>query len=592
MTLRALGNTARITLGMEHEKYSMTRLASAHDTLKSSYDVIVVGSGYGGGVTASRLSRAGKRVAVLERGREILTGEFPAKFPDLKNDMQVRGKTLRTGPNTALFDVRLGADMHVLVGCGLGGGSLVNAGVSLRPDPRVFSDEVWPGQVAQDGTLDQGFARAEKWLRPSSDPRASEMTKYKVLDGAAKSLGHVMVAPRIAVSFEANTNPAGVEQPACTRCGDCCGGCNVGAKNTVALTYLPDSVRHGAELFTEITVRHVEKLSNGTWRVHAVRSNVADPASDPGFTIEAPFVVLAAGTLGSTEILLRSRAKGLAVSDRLGERFSANGDIIAFGYGSKTPVNAIGVGHPSKVDGLEIGASVSGQLEVHDADNLDNEMCVQEGAMPSAIAPALPLMFLPNGRLLGALQSLINGVYKGPFASMQTFFAVSHDSASGRFKLEDDKLSLAWPNAKDEPVYKRLDAVLQGIVAHAGGDYVKNPMAGTVMGHQPATAHPLGGAVMGRDCDSGVVNHKSQVFDARAGGAGSTAVYKGLYVIDGSIIPRSLGVNPLFTITALSERAMIHFAADHGLQFDDESVIGDEPVRVSEPGMVRRMESV
>ena len=567
----------------------MTRLARARDQLKCSYDVIVIGSGYGGGVTASRLSRAGQRVAVLERGREILTGEFPGKFPDLKNDLQVRGKHVRTGPNTALFDVRLGTDMHVLVGCGLGGGSLVNAGVTLRPDTRVFTDSCWPGQIAQDGTLDQGYARAERWLRPSADPRANEMTKYKVLDGAAKALGHAMVAPRVAVSFEANTNPAGIEQPACTRCGDCCGGCNVGAKNTVALSYLPDAVRHGAELFTEITVRHIEKLKSGQWRVHAVNSSAADPANDAGFTIDAAVVVLAAGTLGSTEILLRSRDKGLAVSDRLGERFSANGDIIAFGYGSKTPVNAIGVGHPAKVEGLEIGASVSGQIEVRDADNLDHEMCVQEGAMPSAIAPALPLMFLPNGRLLGALQSLINGVYKGPFASMQTFFAVSHDSASGRFKLDDDKLALAWPNAKDEPVYKRLDDTLRAIVGHAGGDYVKNPMAGTVMGHQPATAHPLGGAVMGRDVASGVVNHKSQVFDAGSRLGASTAVHIGLYVIDGSIIPRSLGVNPLFTITALSERAMIHFAADHGLTFDDEAVSAGQAVRVNEPGAILRV---
>ena len=547
----------------------MARLASAFEQLKPSYDVIVVGSGYGGGVTASRLSRAGKRIAVLERGREILTGEFPGKFPDLKNDMQVHGKTMRTGPSTALFDVRIGADMHVLVGCGLGGGSLVNAGVTLRPDPRVFADEVWPGQVAQDGTLDQGYARAERWLRPSSDPRASEMTKYKVLDEAAQSLGHAMVAPRVAVSFEDTVNPAGVAQPACTRCGDCCGGCNVGAKNTVALTYLPDAVQYGAELFTDITVRHVEKLDGGTWRVHAVRTSAAGKGMEQGFILEAKVVVLAGGTLGSTEILLRSRSKGLRLSGRLGERFSANGDIIAFGYGSNTAVNAIGVGHPSKVEGLEIGASVSGQMEIRDAENLDNEMCVQEGAFPSAIAPALPLMFLPNGRLLGALQSLINGVYKGPFASMQTFFAVSHDDASGRFKLEDDKLSLSWPNAKDQPVYQRLDDTLRAIVRHAGGDYVKNPMAGTVMGHQPATAHPLGGAVMGRDSSSGVVNHKSQVFDAAGSASGSTAVHAGLYVIDGSIIPRSLGVNPLFTITALSERAMIHFAADHGLSFDD-----------------------
>jgi cholesterol oxidase len=134
----------------------MSRLSLPISALKSRYDVIVVGSGYGGGVTASRLSRAGKRVAVLERGREIATGAFPQKFGELKGEFQVTGKSFRTGSEQAIYDVRLGRDMHVLVACGLGGGSLVNAGVSLVPDKRVFADDAWPGQIAQDGTLEEG----------------------------------------------------------------------------------------------------------------------------------------------------------------------------------------------------------------------------------------------------------------------------------------------------------------------------------------------------------------------------------------------------------------------------------------------------
>ena len=118
----------------------------------------------------------------------------------------------------------------------------------------------------------------------------------------------------------------------------------------------------------------------------------------------ADIVVLAAGTLGSTEILLRSRERGLAVSDRLGQRFSANGDIIAFGYGARLPVNAIGVGHPAKVDGLDVGACVSGQIEIVDEHDLANSLTIQEGVLPSALAPMLPALFIPNGRLLGALQ--------------------------------------------------------------------------------------------------------------------------------------------------------------------------------------------
>ena len=127
----------------------MSCLASPLDRLRPHYDVVVVGSGYGGGVAASRLARAGKRVAVLERGREFVTGEFPARFPDLRAELQLTAKRLRLGSPTGLYDVRLGEDMHVLIGCGLGGGSLINAGVALRPDPRVFRDPVWPEEIAR-----------------------------------------------------------------------------------------------------------------------------------------------------------------------------------------------------------------------------------------------------------------------------------------------------------------------------------------------------------------------------------------------------------------------------------------------------------
>ncbi len=560
----------------------VTRLARSLDELKTRYDVVVIGSGYGGGVSASRLSRAGKSVAVLERGREVLTGEFPSRFPDMRNEMRVTGKRMSLGSETGLYDVRLGDDMHVLVGRGLGGGSLVNAGVALRPDPRVFADAVWPGQIAQDGLLDEGYRRARQWLAPSPDPKAQEQTKFRSLEAATQDMPGRAVAPDTVVSYEDGVSAGGVAQSACTRCGDCCAGCNVGAKNTVALTYLPDAVRHGAELFTLARVRHVEKVADG-WVVHITNmdSSISDDARE--ITVRAHSVILSAGTLGSTEILLRSREAGLSLSDRLGEQFSANGDIIAFGYGAKVPVNAIGVGHPLK-DGLQsVGASVTGQYEHDDAEDLDKELRVQEGALPSALAPVLPVMFVPNGRLLGALKSLISGVYKGPLASLQTFFAVSHDSASGRIVLNGDAATISWPEAEKEPVYERLDSVLGEMVGNVGGSYVKNPLAGSVMGHQPATAHPLGGCAMGSDADCGVVDHRGRVF-VGSEDENSTAVHQGLYVIDGAVVPRSLGVNPLLTITALAERCMILMAADQGLEFDAAPARLAEPVRADAPG--------
>jgi cholesterol oxidase len=518
---------------------------------------------------------------VLERGREVVTGEFPSRFPDMRNEMRVTGKSMAVGSETGLYDVRLGEDMHVLVGCGLGGGSLINAGVTLRPDQRVFQDPVWPEPISSDGLLDQGYELARQWLAPARDPIAFEHTKSQALSQAAKATNAAKVAPEVVVSFEAATSAGGIAQPACTRCGDCCGGCNVGAKNTVAMTYLPDAIQHGAELFTGAKVSHIEKSADGTWRVHARDMNANKQTANRIMT--AGRIVLSAGTLGTTEILLRSREQGLALSDRLGQRFSANGDIIAFGYDTNLPVNAIGVGHPIKEGLSPVGASVSAQLEIKDAECLENGLCVQEGVLPSSLAPMLPVMFVPNGRLLGALKSLISGVYKGPLSRLQTFFAVSHDSASGQFELAKDQLVLKWPGAKDEPVYKRLDALLDKLVTEIGGSYIKNPLAGTVMGQQPATAHPLGGCGMGADAATGVVDHKCRVFS----GAGEHAdIHNGLYVVDGAVVPRSLGVNPLLTITALAERAMLHFAADNELSISHAPIARPEPIPASEPGKI------
>ena len=533
----------------------MTRLARPLDRLKPHYDVVVVGSGYGGGVAASRLARAGKRVAVLERGREFVTGEFPSRFPDLRGEMQLTGKRMRLGSATGLYDVRLGEDMHVLIGCGLGGGSLINAGVALRPDERVFRDPVWPDEVAHDGLLEEGYARAARWVRPARDPLAAERSKYQALHRASVALGKAPVHAPVVVGFEATVNPAGVAQPACTRCGDCCGGCNVGAKNTVALTYLPDAARHGAEIFTHAKVRHVAKAADGGWSVHFDRQDGAggSGAAGPG-TVTADVVVLAAGTLGSTEILLRSREQGLAVSDRLGRSFSANGDIIAFGYGATLPVNAIGVGHPAKVEGLDVGACVSGQIEIVDEGDLAKSLTIQEGVLPSALAPLLPALFIPNGRLLGALKSLIAGVYKGPFA----------EPADVLRRVARQRVGTARAGGRPAGAVlarRQGRAGLRASRRRAGG--AGEPCGGELR-EEPAGRHhdgpPAGNRASARRLRHGPRAGRRrcgpQVPRVRRGcaGCGAADVHDGLYVIDGAVMPRARGVNPLLTPRA-AERA-------------------------------------
>ena len=546
-------------------------LSSPLSAIKPAYDVVVIGSGYGGGVAASRLSRAGQLVCVIEKGKEFPTGSFPSRLPELRRELQLNGGKMRSGSRTGLFDFRLGADIHVLVGCGLGGGSLINAGVALRPDARVFADPAWPDELSADGLLELGFKRAASMLRPSRYANAPELTKYRALQSASAAFGVPPVAAPVVVSFEDIINPAGVAQPACTLCGDCCSGCNVGAKNTVAMTYLPDAKAHGAEIFTELSVTHVAKGERG-WRVYFAPSDAKDAAPS---VVDAKTVVLAAGTLGSTEILLRSRERGLGLSDRLGDGFSANGDIIAFALGGRERVNGIGVGFPSKFDGDVVGATVAGQIELPDDHDLDRSMILQEGVLPSALAPLLPVFFIAGGRLLGAAQSLIKGVYQGPLSHLHTFFVVSHDDANGRISLDNGAAQVHWPGVGDEPVYARVDAALTKAAAAVGARYIKSPLAATNMGTKPATAHPLGGCGMGQNAGEGVVNHKCQVFD----GLAQESTHSGLYVCDGSVIPRSIGVNPLLTITALTERAMVHLARDHNLGFDANPRVRQEADR-------------
>ena len=154
------------------------------------YGIIVVGSGYGGGVAASRLARAGQQVCVLERGREILPGKYPRNPKELLAETQVSSDTGRIGEATALLDLRVGSDMAVLVGCGLGGTSLINANVALEADPRILQDDGWPAALREGPhALEQrhyDLARAMLGSRPYPDD-FPKLRKLAALEASAKA---------------------------------------------------------------------------------------------------------------------------------------------------------------------------------------------------------------------------------------------------------------------------------------------------------------------------------------------------------------------------------------------------------------------
>ncbi len=242
----------------------MRRLSSSLDTIREHYEVVVVGSGYGGGIAASRMARAGRQVCLLERGREIIPGEYPDTELEAAEEMQVSFPGGRVGKRTGMFDLHVNEQQNVFVGCGLGGTSLVNANVALEPEPEVFEDPRWPQAVRahKDTLLQQGYARAREMLKPTPYPDdAPTLPKLEANFKSAAFMNQEVYKTPINVTFEkpdGGVNHVGVEQEPCTYCEDCVSGCNYRAKNTTLMNYLPDAWNHGADIFCEASVRYLE----------------------------------------------------------------------------------------------------------------------------------------------------------------------------------------------------------------------------------------------------------------------------------------------------------------------------------------------
>ena len=294
------------------------------------YDAVVIGSGYGGGVAASRLARMGLRLAVLEQGRHWRPGDFPTTAKARRKATRLTGRAPKLGDPAGLYYLSVGKGLTVFGASGLGGGSLINAGVVLRPDLGRLRKAGWPDAVVSDGLLLKGLARAEAMLGVAPVPGPERFAKFAGMRRAAEASGRSVQLPSMTISHSPGPNAAGVMQYACRHCGDCWSGCNVGAKNTVGITYIADAVDHGATVLCESRAQSISKTESG-WEI------VVQDLSKAGASrrIEAPIVVLAAGTLGTNELLLRAQQRGLELSAKLGEKFSANGDDLVFAEQSR-----------------------------------------------------------------------------------------------------------------------------------------------------------------------------------------------------------------------------------------------------------------
>lgn len=200
----------------------------------------------------------------------------------------------------------------------------------MHPEDWVLEDEAFPKEIREEvknevSDLNQGFELATDMLKPNPYPNSfPKLKKLEALKESAKKLDLPFKLADINVNFDIDgKNHVGVEQKPCNMCGNCSMGCNQGAKNTTMMNYLPDAVTHGASIFTQTSVQYIEK-SGTEWIIHF--DILEADAEHKNIFVSAKTVILAAGTLGSTEIMLRSKEKGLQISKQIGKRFSGNGD--------------------------------------------------------------------------------------------------------------------------------------------------------------------------------------------------------------------------------------------------------------------------
>jgi len=555
------------------------RLSLGAADLAAHYEVVVVGSGYGGAIAACRLSRAGRSVALLERGRELHPGEYPSRLHEAAARMQATGPGPgpidQVGDPRNLYWLHRAGDVNVLTGCGLGGTSLVNAGVSLEPDPDVLDDPRWPTALRVGGrrTLDDGFRAARHMLAPEpypdDHPRLAKTAALQLAAGA-----RVVARTPVNVTFRSGTNAAGVHQSACVGCGDCVTGCNFGAKNTVLMNYLPDAHAHGARIFTELDVRHVEPGPEGTgWIVRArPLGRGRDFAShDATIAVAADVVVLAAGTMGTAGILLRSRARGLPMSDQVGHHFTGNGDVLGFSQRRRTVVHGIGSGARTPEPSAPAGPCITSMIDHRDepaGDGVVIEDAVIPGLLAEIVAAELATQFGARGesgpeRLragLAAVASFLQGGRTGATEHLQPLLLMGRDDGRGRLVLRGDHVGIEWPGVGSSDYLRRATATLERAARRGGGTFVADPFSSGLFHDSPLTVHPLGGCIMADDAGRGVVDHRGRVFS----GATGHRVHEDLIVTDGSIVPLPLGVNPLLTISALAERSMAILCAERG----------------------------
>jgi cholesterol oxidase len=518
--------------------------------MPNTFDVIVIGSGFGGAVTACRLAEKNLKVLVLERGRRWEADKYPRDLDDpWIYDPDEPHK------QNGWLDFRIFDDMSVAQGAGVGGGSLIYANISVEAKPELFN-QGWPPEITY-AELKPYYEKVGVMLNLQTLPDNQLTERFKLMKEGAQALGYGDRFRKLplAVTFDQNwprfpddpfsdrnsekvVNAQGQQQGTCVHCGNCDIGCQVKAKNTLDLNYIPWAEKHGAEVRPLHVVKYISPEADG-YRVHFDR--IKDGKLIKG-SETARRVILAAGSLGSTELLLRCRDQYKTlpkISRFLGYNWSSNGDFLtpAFHEGEVSPTQ---------------GPTITCAIDFLDGKVDGQQFFIEDGGFPNVLRNILQSKMKSGAKnplarvLLEGLKLVVRE--DDPLGNVMPWFAQGIDAADGRLRLKRiwyapwrRRLDLKWDIERSEPV---IDAIvnMHKRLAKATGGEPWVPPTWTLLKNL-VTPHPLGGCNMGTTATDGVVNHRGEVFG-----------YPNLYVADGAIIPEAIGLNPSRTIAALAER--------------------------------------
>ncbi len=518
------------------------------------YDWIVIGSGFGGSVAALRLAEKGYRVGLLECGRRFEDEDFAASSWQMGRYYWVPKLGLKGILRLTVFK-----DVFIGSGCGVGGGSLGYANTLYRARPRFYGDRQIAGLADWENELAPHYDEAERMLGVTTyedeGPADLLLKEYAEQNGFGDSYAKTRVGVFLGEAGRTVPDPyfggAGPDRTGCERCGSCMLGCRHGAKNTLVKNYLHFAERLGVEILPERTAVDIRPrgAADGSDGYTVTHERSGAWVRHGRNRLTAGGVIVAAGALGTNRLLFRSKLAGSLprVSDRLGHLVRTNSEsVLAVTAGDE---------HADFTRTVAIASSVYPDDDTH-----------IEPVTYGPNADSLSLMYwlmTEAGRRGTRPLHFLRGVLSRPRAALsamrvrgwsrRTVILLVMQTLDGAMRL---KVTRRWPNGNvvlgteqdpDNPNPDQIPA------AYRAAEWLQGRLGGTAQAVFteaifciPTTAHILGGAVIGADADSGVVDARHNVFG-----------YRNLLVCDGAAVPANIGVNPSLTITALAERAMM-----------------------------------